>query len=128
MAAKQIVIEGQFAHDMLGTFRVIRGFATLQDLAKISAPYDMESGADGSLKGFQRPILPEHARDLKRYLQEGKSRFIPEVILSVRARTESVVDGNLKPIGVRTFDGAHQVVIAPRYRGGKIVAHRITVN
>ena len=37
-AARHITIEGQFAYGVLGTFRIIRGFATLQDLAAISAP------------------------------------------------------------------------------------------
>ena len=37
--AKKITIEGQYAEGVLGTFRIIRGFATLQDLAEISAPF-----------------------------------------------------------------------------------------
>lgn len=36
--ARYVTIEGQFASGVLGTFRIIRGFATLQELAEISAP------------------------------------------------------------------------------------------
>jgi hypothetical protein len=36
-----IQIEGAFAQEVLGTFNIIRWFATLQQLAKISDPFLM---------------------------------------------------------------------------------------
>jgi hypothetical protein len=78
-AAKYITIEGQFANGVLGTFRIIRGFATIQDLAAISAPIPMNltPGGGQALAGHQRAIDPAHADAIKRYLQDGKPRFIP---------------------------------------------------
>jgi hypothetical protein len=74
-----IIIEGEFADGVLGTFRLIRGFATLQDLASISAPFLMNAPADAvsELSGHQRTINSQHAESIKRYLQDGKPRFYP---------------------------------------------------
>lgn len=73
--AKYITIKGQFANRVLGTFRIICGFATLQDLATISAPFPMNltPAADQILAGHQRAIDPAHADAIKRYLQDGNS-------------------------------------------------------
>lgn len=38
-----IEIEGILARDVLGTFTIIRGFATLQELAEMSAPHFMRA-------------------------------------------------------------------------------------
>lgn len=66
-ASKHIVIEGQYASGVLGTFRIIRGFATLQDLAAISAPFQMApaDGGNGQVQGHQRAPSPEHAEDIR---------------------------------------------------------------
>jgi hypothetical protein len=37
-SARYLTFEGQFESSVLGTFRIIRGFANLQDLAEISVP------------------------------------------------------------------------------------------
>lgn len=37
--ARYLTFEGQFERNVLGTFRIIRGFANLKDLAEISVPY-----------------------------------------------------------------------------------------
>ncbi len=68
--AKYITIEGQFANGVLGTFRILRGFATLQDLAAISAsfPMNLTPAADQVLAGHQRAIDPAHANAVKRYM------------------------------------------------------------
>jgi hypothetical protein len=80
-----IQIEGIFETEVLGTFNIIRGFATLQDLARISVPVLMEPPqADGSVTGHQRPIDPEHSAQVKRYFESKDRRFIPEIILSMR--------------------------------------------
>jgi hypothetical protein len=45
----------------------------------------MEPGDDGEqVQGHQRPETERHAQAIKKYLENSDSRFIPEVILSVR--------------------------------------------
>lgn len=81
-----IEFEGLFAEGVLGIFRIIRGYADLRDLAAVSVPYKMETGAAGAnVVGHQRPESEKHAEDIKKYLEQSESRFLPEVILSVRS-------------------------------------------
>lgn len=81
-----IEFEGLFAEGVLGIFRIIRGYADLRDLAAVSVPYKMEAGpAGGGVVGHQRPESEKHAEDIKKYLEQSESRFLPEVILSVRS-------------------------------------------
>lgn len=81
-----IEFEGLFAEGVLGIFRIIRGYADLRDLAAVSIPYKMEAGPDGTpVVGHQRPESERHAEDIKKYLEQSESRFLPEVILSVRS-------------------------------------------
>lgn len=81
-----IEFEGLFSEGVLGIFRIIRGFADLRDLAAISVPYKMDDGAQPhSVVGHQRPESIEHAERIKKYLEQSSNRFLPEVILSVRA-------------------------------------------
>lgn len=81
-----IEFEGLFAEGVLGIFRIIRGYADLRDLAAVSVPYKMEAGPAGaSVVGHQRPESEKHAEDIKKYLEQSESRFLPEVILSVRS-------------------------------------------
>src|ERR1035437_10002533 len=85
-STRYLKFEGQFESNVLGTFRIIRGFANLKDLAEISVPYLMEEGTAGQVKGQQRQLDPAHAERIKRYLERGEQRFIPEVILSIRTK------------------------------------------
>lgn len=81
-----IEFEGLFAEGVLGIFRIIRGYADLRDLAAVSVPYKMEAGPAGAgVVGHQRPESEKHAEDIKKYLEQSESRFLPEVILSVRS-------------------------------------------
>ena len=90
---RYITFEGDFASSVLGTFRIIRGFASLKDLADVSVPWEMEEGTDeGEVKGQQRRLDPTHAERIKHYLENGEQRFLPEVILSIRADTTVEVD------------------------------------
>jgi hypothetical protein len=85
-SARYLTFEGQFESSVLGTFRIIRGFANLKDLAEVSVPYKMEDGDSvGRVTGQQRQPDPQHAERIRRYLESGEQRFLPEVILSVRA-------------------------------------------
>ena len=48
---RYLTFEGQFESSVLGRFRIVRGFANLQDLAEISVPYEMEDGNGAEVKG-----------------------------------------------------------------------------
>jgi hypothetical protein len=100
--SRYLSFDGQYESKVLGTFRLIRGFADLKDLAEVSVPYQMEDGSDGLVKGQQRKLDDQHAALIKRYLQSGEQRFLPEVILSVRVRLEEEVGPDSKPIGVKS--------------------------
>jgi len=125
--SKQIVIEGQYASGVLGSFKIIRGFATLQDLAEISAPFEMTPPANtGPVQGHQRAIRPEHAEEIKRYLQDGKLRFIPEIILSIRGDFADELDKNQKRIGVEGA-GVEGLEVSRRFKSRNIRTHEIKV-
>ena len=126
--AGAITIEGQFASDVLGTFRIIRGFATLQDLAMISAPYELAIGEDAAaqVQGYQRSINPEHATDIKRYLERGQYRFLPEIIISVRADYRDEVDDQHRRLGVIS-DAADGLRIKRRWTGKNARTHEIKI-
>lgn len=103
---RYIEIEGILARDVLGTFTIIRGFATLQELAEMSAPHFMrEVPGTALVVGSQHPLDQQHAEEVKRYFEDGDRRFIPEVILSIRAERTELTRGE-KPVGVAiSLDG-----------------------
>jgi hypothetical protein len=123
---RYIEIEGILARDVLGTFTIIRGFATLQELAEISAPHFMR-GIPGTalVEGAQRPLDQQHAEEVKRYFEDGDRRFIPEVILSVRAdRTDEMKDS--QPVGVSVIvDG---LTIKRKHTSRTIGIHTLKVD
>lgn len=89
--SRYIEFEGLFSESVLGIFRIIRGFADLRDLAEVSVPYTMTNGApSGQVVGHQRELDSKHAEDIKKYLENSENRFIPEIILSVRASVKLV--------------------------------------
>jgi hypothetical protein len=58
-SARYLTFEGQFESNVLGTFRIIRGFASLKDLAEVTVPYKMEEGdGAGQVTGQQRQTNP----------------------------------------------------------------------
>lgn len=71
------VIRGQ----VLGV-TVLRGFARLSDLARISKPdiYDQKTNPTGT----QRDLSPKHARDAYEYVKNKDVGFWPEVFLCAR--------------------------------------------
>lgn len=67
----RISFEGKYGLS-LGGFPCIRGYATLRDIARVSA-------ADPA---YQRELTPEHVEEIKRYFEAGDYLFFPEIILS----------------------------------------------
>jgi len=126
--ARYIKFEGQFESNVLGTFRIIRGFANLKDLAEISVPYEMEDGTgNGEVKGQQRKLDPHHAERIKRYLESGEQRFLPEVILSVRVALVEEKDRSSKPVGVMTTREEDGIIIERAWKSQNIRVHRMSV-
>lgn len=102
-SARYLTFEGQFESSVLGTFRIIRGFANLQDLAEISVSYTMgDDGTGAAVKGHQRILDPQHAERIKRYLESGEQRFLPEVIISIRTELTEEKNKKSKTIGVKS--------------------------
>lgn len=126
---RYLTFEGQFESSVLGTFRIIRGFANLKDLAEISVPYEMEGGANGAVvNGQQRKLDPQHAERIKRYLESGEQRFLPEVILSVRHDLFEELDENNFPIGVASTGSEEGIKIERRWKSQNIRVHRMWVD
>ncbi len=115
-ARKYIDFEGLYAEGVLGIFRIVRGYADLRDLAAVSTPYKMENGGAGvPVVGHQRPESEKHAEDIKKYLELSDSRFIPEVILSVRSPVDLVTaQGTINP----DDRGLGQTVLGVQSRAG----------
>ena len=70
-----IKFEGYFAESVLGIFRIIRGFADLQDLAAVSVPYEMTGHETEPRRvvGHQRELNKKHAQDIKKYLEQSSA-------------------------------------------------------
>lgn len=127
---RYLTVEGQYADGVLGQFRLIRGFATLQDLARISTPYEMEVPAQPGavVVGHQRNIDERHAADIQRYLETGSNRFIPEVILSIRSTWSDVETPNKgEVVGVEN-SGTDGLTVQRRYSSRTMRVHQITVD
>jgi hypothetical protein len=128
-ASRYLTFEGQYESSVLGTFRIIRGFADLQDLAAISVPYIMQDAGHGpEVDGQQRTLDTHHAERIKRYLESGEQRFLPEVILSVRTALTDELDQTQKPIGVRTTSDADGIVIGRTWKSQNIRVHRVQID
>ncbi len=132
-----IGFEGLFSESVLGIFRIIRGFADLRDLAAISVPYKMGYGEQGfRVAGHQRIESAKHAEEIKNYLEQSENRFLPEVILSVRAPVKLIVNrGEIDPddlglgetvFGVKSDNGG-LVDISRRYSSPTMRMQRMRV-
>lgn len=127
-SARYLTFDGQFESSVLGTFRIIRGFANLQDLAEISVPYEMESdNSNAQVTGQQRKLNLDHAGRIKRYLESGEQRFLPEVILSIRVGLTDEKDSTQKTIGVRTSI-EEGITVGRPWRSPNIRVHRVTID
>ncbi len=126
---RYLTFEGQFENNVLGTFRIIRGFANLKDLAEISVPYEMEDIGNGAeVHGQQRKLDQQHASRIKRYLELGERRFLPEVILSVRTELDEVFGEDLISIGVKSVNKEDGIRISRRWVNPNVRVHRIRVD
>ena len=126
---RYLILEGQFETGVLGTFRIIRGFANLKTLAEISVPYEMAEGTnDGQVEGQQRQIDPKHAERIKRYLESGEQRFMPEVILSLRHEIVEELDRTQKPIGVKSVKADDGIAVGRAWKSQHIRVHRVRVD
>ena len=83
---QKVSFDGLLQENVLGTFKVIRGFADLRDLAEVSLamPYQGSKNSPGS--GYQRQLDEQHVEDIKRFLNKGRYRFFPEIVLSLRSK------------------------------------------
>ncbi len=125
--SRYIILEGQYEEQVLGTFKIIRGFADLRDIAAVSVSYKMtEPDENGIVKGHQRQLDEKHAKDIQRYLEKSDTRFIPEVILSVRTDLEDETDG-INKLGVFSL-GTNGIKIKRRWKSKHVQVHRIKIS
>lgn len=83
---QMVSFEGLLQENVLGTFKVIRGFADLRDLAEVSVAIPYQGSKNGQGTGYQRQLDAQHVEDIKRFLSKGRYRFFPEIVLSLRSK------------------------------------------
>src|SRR5258706_1039179 len=108
---RKIQFEGLLQRDVLGTFTVIRGFADLRDLAEVSVAMPYQGGGLGNGQGYQRSVSQNHVDDIKRFLQMGRYKFFPEIILSVRSKGEDDPLASFQKRRKSQTDGAYRVSV-----------------
>jgi len=110
-ARRKIQFDGLLQENVLGTFTVIRGFADLRDLAEVSVAMPYESGGLGNGQGYQRRVNQDHVDDIKRFLQRGRYKFFPEIILSLRSKGEDDSLASFRKRRKSEADGAYRVSV-----------------
>ena len=99
----------------------------LQDLAFVSVPFQMSPPLTGGIvQGYQRSIDIDHANAIKRYMQDGKPRFIPEIILSVRVNFRPELDNQQRQIGTIS-DDLPGLVVRRRWQSKSRSRHQILI-
>jgi hypothetical protein len=84
--SKYLTFEGLYEEGVLGVFAIIRGYAMLQDLARVSVAYQMSADSHRpQVEGFQRAIDHHHAEQIKKYLESTGVRFLPEMVVPERS-------------------------------------------
>ena len=83
---QKVSFEGLLQENVLGTFKIVRGFADLRDLAEVSMAMPYQGGKNGQGTGYQRQLDKQHVEDIKRFLSKGRYRFFPEIVLSLRSK------------------------------------------
>lgn len=109
---QKVWFEGLLQENVLGTFRIIRGFADLRDLVAVSVAMPYQGSKTGQGSGYQRQLDERHVEDIKRFLSKGRYRFFPEIVLSLRSK------GTSDPI----------VTYAKRRASAADQAYRVSVN
>jgi hypothetical protein len=85
VASGRIRFPGVLVHDVLGVFTLVRGYADLRDLARVSVPCLMtHDNTTGEVVGHQRALNESHVSGLLNYMERGAARFLPEIVLSIR--------------------------------------------
>jgi nucleoside 2-deoxyribosyltransferase len=109
---QKISFEGLLQENVLGTFRIIRGFADLSDLAAVSVAIPYQGLGNGDSSGYQRELDEQHVEDIKRFLSKGRYRFFPEIVLSLRSKgkTDPIVAYSKQRASVR--DQAYRVSVS----------------
>jgi hypothetical protein len=83
---QKVSFEGLLQENVLGTFKIVRGFADLRDLAEVSMAMPYQGGKNSQGTGYQRQLDEQHVEDIKRCLSKGRYRFFPEIVLSLRSK------------------------------------------
>ena len=83
---QKVSFDGLLQENMLGTFKIIRGFADLSDLTEVSVAMPYQGSKDSAGSGYQRQLDEQHVEDIKRFLNKGRYRFFPEIVLSLRSK------------------------------------------
>ncbi len=83
---QKVSFDGLLQENVLGTFRIIRGFADLRDLVAVSVAMHYQGSKTGQGSGYQRQLDEQHVEDIKRFLSKGRYRFFPEIVLSLRSK------------------------------------------
>ncbi len=124
---QKVSFEGLLQENVLGTFKVVRGFADLADLAEVSTPMPYQPFAG---TGYQRQIDEQHVEDIKRFLSKGRYRFFPEIVLSLRSKGKDDPVVSYRKRRASRMDDAHVITINLKLlkaeKGGRI--HRIDGN
>lgn len=110
-STRKIQFDGLLQHNVLGIFTVIRGFADLRDLADVSVAMPYEGGDNNNGQGYQRVLDQTHVEDLKRFLQRGRYRFFPEIILSLRSSGEADPLVSYRKRRKAESDGAYRITV-----------------
>jgi hypothetical protein len=124
---QKISFDGLLQENVLGTFKIIRGFADLRDLAEVSVAMPYQGSKNGQGTGYQRQRDEQHVEDIKRFLSKGRYRFFPEIVLSLRSKGTNDpvvtyakrrsspndkaywVSVNLKALRANNFDRIHRI-------------------
>ena len=98
---QKVSFEGLLQENVLGTFKIIRGFADLRDLADVSVAMPYQGSKDGEGTGYQRQHDEQHVEDIKRFLSRGRYRFL-------LAAAEQTQKGRRCPLSISDLDiGIH---------------------
>lgn len=126
-ASKYLTFEGIYEEEVLGVFAIIRGYAMLQDLARISVAYQMSAYPHlTQVEGFQRAIDQQHAEQIKKYLESTGVRFLPEIILSVR--TDSSPEEELENGAGVASKSDDDIIIQRRWRDKPIYQVKVRID